>query len=163
VRAQRLVEPGTVARARGFRSDRERAGGHPGAAPADSLVAAVLRVRGAARGPAWIHAPDLGRAPRTSGGHAGVVARAPDPPRASARWRLPGLPAQAAAPQPDEPPPATFDRAQVVLFVRAAGISLAISLLAMALAVPLGLLLALARLYGGAPARLLAHGYIELF
>src|SRR6266436_1465591 len=83
--------------------------------------------------------------------------------RIFARWRLPELPAQAAAAQPDEPPPATFDRAQVMLFVRAAGITLAISLLAMALAVPLGLLLALARLHGGAPARLLAHGYIELF
>jgi len=83
--------------------------------------------------------------------------------RIFARWRLPELLAQPAAAQPDEPPPATFDQAQVVLFVRAAGITLAISLLAMALAVPLGLLLALARLYGGAPARLLAHGYIELF
>jgi polar amino acid transport system substrate-binding protein len=83
--------------------------------------------------------------------------------RIFARWRLPELPARAAPEQPDEPPPATFDRAQVVLFVRAAGITLAISLLAMALAVPLGLLLALARLYGRAPARLLAHGYIELF
>src|SRR6266850_5343075 len=83
--------------------------------------------------------------------------------RIFARWRLPELPAQAAPAQPDEPPPATFDRAQVMLFVRAAGITLAISLLAMALAVPLGLLLALARLHGGGPVRLLAHGYIELF
>jgi polar amino acid transport system substrate-binding protein len=83
--------------------------------------------------------------------------------RIFARWRLPELPAQVAPVQPDLPPPATFDRAQVALFVRAAGITLAISLLAMALAVPLGLLLALARLHGGAPARLLAHGYIELF
>jgi len=83
--------------------------------------------------------------------------------RIFARWRLPELPAQAAPAQPDLPPPATFDRAQVVLFVRAAGITLAISLLAMALAVPLGLLLALARLHGRAPARFLAHGYIELF
>ena len=83
--------------------------------------------------------------------------------RIFARWQLPQLPAQAPVAAPDQPPPATFDRAQVGLFLRAAGITLAISLLAMALAVPLGLVLALARLYGGAPLRFLAHAYIELF
>jgi polar amino acid transport system substrate-binding protein len=79
------------------------------------------------------------------------------------RWQLPQLPAGAPVAVPDQPPPATFDQAQVMLFVRAAGVTLAISLLAMALAIPLGLLLALARLYGSPPARLLSHGYIELF
>src|SRR6202171_2298396 len=68
------------------------------------------------------------------------------------RWQLPQLPARAPVAPPAQPPPATFDRAQVGLFLRAAGITLAISLLAMALAVPLGLLLALARLHGRAPA-----------
>jgi len=78
--------------------------------------------------------------------------------RIFAHWRLPELPVQAAPAQPDLPPPATFDRAQVVLFVRAAGITLAISLLAMALAVPLGLLLALARLHGRERGEAVAQG-----
>ncbi len=79
------------------------------------------------------------------------------------RWQLPQLPPGAPVAVPDQPPPATFDRAQVMLFLGAAGVTLAISLLAMALAIPLGLLLALARLYGSAAARLVSHGYIELF
>ena len=83
------------------------------------------------------------------------------------RWHLPALPAErAAGPRESaagEPPPATFDAAQVALFFKGAGVTLAISLLAMALAVPLGLLLALARMYGRGPARLAAHAYIELF
>jgi polar amino acid transport system substrate-binding protein len=84
--------------------------------------------------------------------------------RIFARWRLPEV--AGGAPEPaagDEPPPATFDRAQVVLFVRAAGVTLLLSSLAMALAVPLGLALALGRLYGAAPVRWIAHAYIELF
>ncbi len=79
------------------------------------------------------------------------------------RWQLPQLPPGAPVAVPDQPPPATFDRAQVMLFLGAAGVTLAISLLAMALAIPLGLLLALARLHGSAGSRLAAHGYIELF
>jgi polar amino acid transport system substrate-binding protein len=79
------------------------------------------------------------------------------------RWQLPQLPPGAPMAVPDQPPPATFDRAQVMLFLRAAGVTLAISLLAMALAIPLGLLLAFARLYGSAGSRLASHGYIELF
>jgi len=79
------------------------------------------------------------------------------------RWQLPQLPPGAPVAVPDQPPPATFDRPQVMLFLGAAGVTLAISLLAMALAIPLGLLLALARLYGSAAARLVSHGYIELF
>jgi polar amino acid transport system substrate-binding protein len=42
-------------------------------------------------------------------------------------------------------------------------VTLVVSFLAMALAVPLGLVLALSRMYGGAPVRLLAHAYVELF
>jgi polar amino acid transport system substrate-binding protein len=84
--------------------------------------------------------------------------------RIFARWRLPDLPAgdQPAA-QSFQPPPATVDRAQVKLFFGAAGVTLAITLAGMALAIPLGLALALARLYGRTPARWLSHGYIELF
>ena len=85
--------------------------------------------------------------------------------RIYARWHLPELP---AAPAPagatsDEPPRATFDAAQVALFLKSAGVTLVLSLLAMALAVPLGLVLALARLYGRGPIRFLAHAYVELF
>jgi polar amino acid transport system substrate-binding protein len=84
--------------------------------------------------------------------------------RIYARWHLPELPnttpSETAAAQP---PQARFDRAQVMLFLYGAGVTLSISLLSMALAVPLGLLLALARVYGRVPLRLLAHGYIELF
>jgi polar amino acid transport system substrate-binding protein len=47
------------------------------------------------------------------------------------------------------------------LFARGALITLALSLLAMALAVPLGVMLALARKYGPAPLRWIATGYIE--
>jgi polar amino acid transport system substrate-binding protein len=81
------------------------------------------------------------------------------------RWHLPELPAggAAAAASADEPPPATFDAAQVALFFKGAGVTLVVSLVAMALAVPLGLLLALARMYGRGPVRFLAHAYVELF
>ena len=77
------------------------------------------------------------------------------------RWRLPPQPlvGEAAA----DPPPATFDAAQAWLFLRGAGVTLLVSFLAMALAVPLGLGLALSRLYGGPALRFLAHAYVELF
>jgi polar amino acid transport system substrate-binding protein len=42
-------------------------------------------------------------------------------------------------------------------------VTLFVSMLAMALAIPLGLALALARLYGGPAARLVAHAYVEVF
>jgi polar amino acid transport system substrate-binding protein len=58
---------------------------------------------------------------------------------------------------------ARFDAAQVLLFLRGAAVTLLVSILAMALAVPLGLLLALARLYGRPLARMSAHWYVELF
>ncbi|MGZ6125337.1 MAG: ABC transporter permease subunit, partial [Myxococcales bacterium] len=81
-----------------------------------------------------------------------------------ARWHLPAVPAApAAAAASDEPPPATLDTAQLALFLQGAGVTLVVSLLAMALAVPLGLLLALARMHGGGPVRFLAHAYVELF
>ena len=90
-------------------------------------------------------------------------------------WRLfqPAAAAPAAAPAPsakDSPAPAVsddpqaqFDLAQILLFLRGAWVTLLISMLAMALAVPLGLGLALARIYGGRPLRLAAHWYVELF
>jgi len=71
-------------------------------------------------------------------------------------------PARPAAAASDELPPARFDRAQLWLFLRGAGITLLVTFLAMALAAPLGLLLALLRLYGSAPLRLLSNAYVEL-
>jgi polar amino acid transport system substrate-binding protein len=58
---------------------------------------------------------------------------------------------------------ARFDAGQALLFARGAAVTLLVSVLAMALAVPLGLLLALARIYGGPVARGSAHWYVELF
>jgi polar amino acid transport system substrate-binding protein len=85
----------------------------------------------------------------------------PELRRIYARWHLPEQPG--AVEQPAEPPPATVDAAQLLLFLRGAGVTLLVSMLAMALAVPLGLGLALSRLYGGPVPRFLAHAYVELF
>ena len=78
------------------------------------------------------------------------------------RWHLPPQPA-VSAPSVSDVPLATFDVAQVLLFLRGAGVTLLVSLLAMALAVPLGLLLATARIYAGPLLRGTAHAYIEAF
>ena len=90
-----------------------------------------------------------------------LEALGPQLPGIYARWHLPPQPlvSEAAA----DPPPATFDAAQVWLFLRGAWVTLVVSLLAMALAVPLGLGLALSRLYGGPALRFCAHAYVELF
>ena len=74
-----------------------------------------------------------------------------------------------------EPPPAIlppvdaesrargFDGNQLVLFLEAAGVTLEVSVLAFLLAVPIGLLLAIARVYGARPIAVAARVYIELF
>ena len=67
--------------------------------------------------------------------------------------------AQAAPPTEQ----ATMDAAQVALFIRGAAVTLFVSLVAMALAVPLGLALALGRLYASRPIRFFCHAYVELF
>lgn len=51
----------------------------------------------------------------------------------------------------------------IVTFIEAAGVTLLISVLAMALAIPLGLALAVARLYGGWVVSKLAEAYVELY
>jgi polar amino acid transport system substrate-binding protein len=56
-----------------------------------------------------------------------------------------------------------FTWAQFVLFVRGAGTTLELSLLAFLIAVPLGFGLALLRLYGGLVGRLVAGIYVEAF
>jgi polar amino acid transport system substrate-binding protein len=53
--------------------------------------------------------------------------------------------------------------AMMPLFAHAAGLTLAVSLLAMVLAVAIGLFLAVARAFGPAPIRWLAVAYVELF
>ncbi len=84
------------------------------------------------------------------------------------RWRL-WTPRQAAALAAGTPPAepagaeAALTEGQVRLFVRAAGVTVVISILAMALAVVGGLLLSLARRYGSAVARGAAGAYVELF
>jgi polar amino acid transport system substrate-binding protein len=85
----------------------------------------------------------------------------PELRRIYARWHLPEQPS--VVEQQGEPPSATFDAAQLLLFLRGAGVTLLVSMLAMALAVPLGLALALSRLYGGPAPRVLSHAYVELF
>ncbi len=57
----------------------------------------------------------------------------------------------------------SFDGSMLWQFVDAAGVTLKISLLAFLLAVPVGLLLAIARVYGGAISAALARIYIEVF
>jgi polar amino acid transport system substrate-binding protein len=57
----------------------------------------------------------------------------------------------------------TFDGALVVEFAKAALITLELTFLAFMLAVPMGALLAIARVYGGRISSGLARGYIELF
>ena len=61
------------------------------------------------------------------------------------------------------PPPPTFGAGHVVLFLKGAAITLFISALAMAIAIPLGLFLALTRMYGGPVSRRLAGAYVEVY
>jgi polar amino acid transport system substrate-binding protein len=82
------------------------------------------------------------------------------------KWRLwddrqsePVPPIQSAPPSA----PRTFDWAQAKLFMSAALVTLGLSVAAFLLAVPIGLLLAIGRLYGGAPVRFAARAYIEIF
>jgi polar amino acid transport system substrate-binding protein len=56
-----------------------------------------------------------------------------------------------------------FDSDMVLQFVEAAWVTLELSVLSFLLAVPLGVLLAVARVYGAPPARACARVYIELF
>ena len=77
-----------------------------------------------------------------------------------ARWHLPPQPAVKPV---EDVPAATFDAAQVLLFLKGAWVTLVVSMLAMALAIPLGLALALSRLYGGPVVRFCAHAYVELW
>jgi polar amino acid transport system substrate-binding protein len=61
------------------------------------------------------------------------------------------------------PAPPPMGRAHVALFLKGAGFTIFVSTLAMALAMPLGLLLSLARLYGGPVLVRLAGAYVEIY
>ncbi|HEY2029298.1 MAG TPA: ABC transporter substrate-binding protein/permease [Myxococcales bacterium] len=80
-----------------------------------------------------------------------------------ARWHLPELPDAPAQEASEDLPQAQMDRGQLWLFLRGAGVTLFVSFLAMALAVPLGLTLALLRMYGGRFSSFAAHAYVEAF
>lgn len=60
-------------------------------------------------------------------------------------------------------PPPTFNRGHVVLFLKGAGITLFLSVFAMAIALPLGMLLSILRMYGGPVTRRLAGAYVEVY
>ena len=59
--------------------------------------------------------------------------------------------------------PHALDRAQISLFFQGAAITLLVSIGAFLLAIPLGSLLAIGRLYGGPVGRFVATAYIEVF
>jgi polar amino acid transport system substrate-binding protein len=61
------------------------------------------------------------------------------------------------------PRPPQLGLGHVALFLRGAGVTLVVSTLAMALAIPLGLLLALARLFGSKAAGRIASAYVEVY
>lgn len=61
------------------------------------------------------------------------------------------------------PPPPTFGRFHLVLFLKAALVTLFVSVFAMALAIPLGMGLALARMFGGPLVRALAGAWVEVY
>jgi polar amino acid transport system substrate-binding protein len=61
------------------------------------------------------------------------------------------------------PPPPPFGLSQLLLFLKGAGVTLLVSTLAMAIAFPLGLLLAVARAYGPRPLQRIATAYVELY
>ena len=82
------------------------------------------------------------------------------------KWRLWDARQEQPPPPLQSAPPAgarSFDWAQLRLFLDAALVTLGLSVAAFLLAVPLGLLLAIGRVYGRLPVRALARGYIEVF
>jgi len=76
--------------------------------------------------------------------------------------RSPGEGSASSEPSVPSVPP-RFGLAHLRVFIKAAGVTFALSFAAMALAVTLGLLLALARMYGGPLLRGLASGYVEIY
>jgi polar amino acid transport system substrate-binding protein len=67
------------------------------------------------------------------------------------------------AESPTKPVVRSFDRPQVKLFLHGALVTVALSIAAFAIALPFGLLLAVARAFGGALTRVSATVYVEVF
>ena len=130
---------------------------HLGVEIADAAVASGSYVIGVRRGEEdLLHALDQALAQVRASGELDAILR---------RWQLrdaPSGPAAATAAAASLPP-ARFDRGQLALFLRGGAVTLLVSALAMALAAPLGLALALLRLHGGRGFRFAAHAYVELF
>lgn len=63
----------------------------------------------------------------------------------------------------EPPPPPPLGAGHVVLFLKGAAVTLFVSTLAMMLAIPLGLSLALARMFGGGVAARIAGAYVEVY
>ena len=61
------------------------------------------------------------------------------------------------------PPPPAFNAGHVVLFLKGAAITLFLSFCAMAIAIPLGMLLSVLRMFGGPVTRRLAGAYVEVY
>ncbi len=57
----------------------------------------------------------------------------------------------------------SFDLDQILLFLAGAWVTIKLSVMAFLIAVPIGLILAIARVFGGLPARIIARIYIEVF
>ena len=74
-----------------------------------------------------------------------------------------GDPPKTPPPTAADAAPPKFGLAQMWLFIKGAGVTLLVSTLAMALAFPLGLLLAIARAYGPPIVRRAATAYVEIY
>lgn len=72
-------------------------------------------------------------------------------------------PADQAAMTGQPPPPPPFDAGRVRLFFESASVTLLLSLFAMAIAIPFGLVLAVARMFGGPVSSRLAGAYVEIY
>jgi polar amino acid transport system substrate-binding protein len=130
---------------------------HPGVEIADAAVASGSYVIAVRQGEEdLLHALDRALVQVRASGELAAILR---------RWHLGDPPSLPAAPTAVAAPlaPARLDQGQLGLFLRGGAVTLLVSLLAMALAAPIGLALALARLHGGRGFRLAAHAYVELF
>jgi polar amino acid transport system substrate-binding protein len=88
---------------------------------------------------------------------------APPPPPAASSAPVDGTPRIAAASAAPAQAARRFGKGHALLFLEGALVTVLVSLLSFALASPLGIALAILRLYAGKPLRWLSAGYVELF